>query len=196
MRQAEIERQTSETMVRVKLVIDGSGRYKIDTGLGFFDHMLAQIAVHGLFDLDIEAKGDLHVDPHHTVEDCALVLGEAFHTALGDRLGIVRTAASLMPMDETLGRVVVDLSGRPYAVVSVAWNGPAVGQLATSLIEHFFESFAVAGRCNLHAAALYGRDNHHMTEALFKGLGRALDGATQVDPRLANRAPSSKGRLV
>lgn len=196
MRQAEIQRQTNETTVQVKLTIEGSGRHQIDTGLGFFDHMLAQVAVHGLFDLDIEAKGDLHVDPHHTVEDCALVLGEAFHEALGERLGIVRTASCLMPMDEALGRVVVDLSGRPYAVVQVDWAGPEVGQLATSLIEHFFESFAVAARCNLHAAVLYGRDNHHMTEALFKGLGRALDGATQVDPRRANRAPSSKGRLV
>lgn len=196
MRQAEIERQTSETQVRVKLSIDGSGRHQITTGLGFFDHMLAQIAVHGLFDLEIEAKGDLHVDPHHTVEDCALVLGEAFHTALGERLGIARTAACLMPMDEALARVVVDLSGRPYAVVSAEWRGPTVGELATSLIEHFFESFAVTGRCNLHAAVLYGRDNHHMAEALFKGLGRALDGASQLDPRRANQAPSSKGRLV
>lgn len=196
MRQAEIVRQTNETTIRIKLLIDGSGRHSIDTGLGFFDHMLSQIAVHGLFDLEIEAKGDLHVDPHHTVEDCALILGEVFHTALGERQGIVRTAACLMPMDEALSRVVVDLSGRPYAVVSVDWNGPSVGQLATSLIEHFFESFAIAGRCSMHAAVLYGRDNHHMTEALFKGVGRALDGAAQIDSRRANTVPSSKGRLV
>jgi imidazoleglycerol-phosphate dehydratase len=196
MREAEIERQTSETSVRVKLKIDGSGRHQIGTGLGFFDHMLAQIAVHGLFDLDVEAKGDLRVDPHHTVEDCALVIGEALHQALGERQGIVRAAAIFMPMDEALGRVVVDLSGRPYAVVSVGWNGSDVGRLPTSLIEHFFESLAVAARCNLHAAILYGRDNHHMTEALFKGLGRALDAATQIDPRRADRVPSSKGRLV
>ena len=196
MRQAEIERQTNETSILVNLTIDGSGRHQVDTGLGFFDHMLAQIAVHGLFDLNIQAKGDLHVDPHHTVEDCALVLGQAFHQALGERLSIVRTASSQMPMDEALARVVVDLSGRPYAVISVDWSGTSVGRLPTTLIEHFFESFSVSSRCNLHGAILYGRDNHHMAEALFKGLGRALDQATQLDPRRANQVPSSKGRLV
>lgn len=196
MRRAEIERQTNETSIQVDLTIDGSGRHQVDTGVGFLDHMLAQIAVHGLFDLKVQARGDLHVDPHHTVEDCARALGQAFHQALGERLGIVRAASSQMPMDEALARVVVDLSGRPYAVISVDWNGSAVGQLATTLIEHFFESFSVSGRCNLHGAILYGRDNHHMAEALFKGLGRALDQATQLDPRRADQAPSSKGRLV
>ena len=196
MRQAKIERQTGETKIQASLAIDGSGQHQIETGLGFFDHMLTQVAVHGLFDLELTAQGDLHIDPHHTVEDCALVLGQAFHQALGERLGIVRAGACLMPMDEALGRVVLDLSGRPYSVISVDWRGPSAGQLATSLIEHFFESFAVTCRCNLHAQILYGRDNHHMAEALFKGLGRALDEATQLDPRRAGLAPSSKGRLV
>jgi imidazoleglycerol-phosphate dehydratase len=195
MRQADITRQTSETKIRVQLSIDGSGQHQIATGLGFFDHMLAQVAVHGLFDLTLEAQGDLEVDAHHTVEDCALVLGEAFNTALGDKKGIVRIASAFIPMDEALSRVVIDLSGRPFARVDVAWPGPAVAQLPTSLIEHFFQSFSVTCRCNLHAAVLYGRDNHHLAESLFKGLGRSLDVACQYDPRRAQQVPSSKGLL-
>lgn len=195
MRQAEITHQTSETRVKVHLTIDGTGQHQIATGLGFFDHMLTQVAVHGLFDLSLEAQGDLEVDAHHTVEDCALVLGEAFHTALGNKLGIVRIASAFVPMDEALSRVVIDLSGRPFARVDVAWQGPAVGRLPTSLIEHFFHSFSVTCRCNLHAAALYGRDNHHIAESLFKGLGRSMDAACQYDPRSGQRVPSSKGSL-
>ena len=195
MRQANITRQTSETYIRVQLLIDGSGQHQIATGLGFFDHMLRQVAVHGLFDLSLEARGDLEVDAHHTIEDCALVLGEAFHTALGDKEGIMRFASALVPMDEALSRVVIDLSGRPFARVDVPWQGPTVAQLPTSIIEHFFQSFSVTCRCNLHAAVLYGRDNHHMAESMFKGLGRSMDTGCQFDPRRAQQIPSSKGSL-
>ncbi|HEX9028919.1 MAG TPA: imidazoleglycerol-phosphate dehydratase, partial [Anaerolineales bacterium] len=151
MRTAEIERTTHETSIRLKLNLDGTGRYTIHTGLGFLDHMLAHVAVHGLFDLELEAKGDLQVDEHHTVEDCALALGQAFDRALGDRQGIVRIASAYVPMDEALAFVVVDLSGRPYTVVKAKWRTPAVGGIATSLFSHFLESLAVTARCNLHA---------------------------------------------
>ena len=157
--------------------------------------MLAQVAVHGLFDLTIEAQGDLEVDAHHTIEDSALALGEAFRSALGDKKGIRRMASAYVPMDEALSRVVIDLSGRQFARVDVAWQGFVVAELPTSLIEHFFQSFSLTCRCNLHAATLYGRDNHHIAESLFKGLGRALDSACEIDPRLAERVPSSKGSL-
>lgn len=196
MRTAEIERTTHETSIRLKLNLDGTGRYTIHTGLGFLDHMLAHVAVHGLFDLELEAKGDLQVDEHHTVEDCALALGQAFDRALGDRQGIVRIASAYVPMDEALAFVAVDLSGRPYTVVKAKWRTPAVGGIATSLFPHFLESLAVTSRCNLHARVEYGRDDHHQAEALFKALGRALDGATRLDPRRAGAIPSTKGTLV
>ncbi len=196
MRKAKVERKTSETEVRIELELDGSGKAEINTGLGFFDHMLTQIAVHGLFDLKIEARGDLHIDPHHTVEDTGLALGAAFDQALSDRRGIVRMASFYTPMDETLGRVVVDLSGRPYSVIQVAWNAPSIGGIPATLFEHFLESFAVTCRCNLHAQVLYGKDDHHKAEALFKALARALDQATQLEPRRASQVPSSKGSLV
>lgn len=196
MRKAEIERTTNETSIHLKLDLDGTGRYTIHTGLGFLDHMLAHVAVHGLFDLELEAKGDLHVDEHHTVEDCALALGQAFDRALGDRQGIVRIASAYVPMDEALAFVAVDLSGRPYTVVQATWRTSAVGGIATSLFPHFLESLAMAARCNLHARVEYGRDDHHQAEALFKALGRALDGATRLDPRRAGTIPSTKGKLV
>lgn len=196
MRTAEIERTTHETSIRLKLNLDGTGRYTIHTGLGFLDHMLAHVAVHGLFDLELEAKGDLQVDEHHTVEDCALALGQAFDRALGDRQGIVRIASAYVPMDEALAFVAVDLSGRPYTVVKAKWRTPVVGGIATSLFPHFLESLAVTSRCNLHARVEYGRDDHHQAEALFKALGRALDGATRLDPRRAGAIPSTKGTLV
>jgi len=196
MRTASIARQTNETDISVSLNIDGTGQVEIDTGLGFLDHMLHHIAVHGLFDLRIKAAGDLHVDEHHTVEDVALVLGQAFAEALGDKKGIVRTAHAYVPMDETLALVVVDLSGRPYSVIEVEWRTPSVGGIATTLFEHFFESFAVTVRCNLHARVLYGRDDHHKAEALFKALGRALDDATAIDSRRKMAVPSTKGTLT
>jgi imidazoleglycerol-phosphate dehydratase len=195
-RTANIYRQTNETDISISLNIDGTGQAEIETGLGFFDHMLHHIAVHGLFDLRIKATGDLHVDEHHTVEDVALVLGQAFAEALGDKKGIVRIAHAYVPMDETLALVVVDLSGRPYSVMEVEWRAPSVGGIATTLFEHFFESFAVTARCNLHARALYGRDDHHKAEALFKALGRALDAASTIDSRRQMVVPSTKGTLT
>ncbi len=195
MRTATIHRQTRETDVRVTLDLDGTGHYEIDTGIGFLDHMLAHVAVHGLFDLTVQASGDLHVDPHHTVEDVALALGAAFDRALGDRAGIVRIGSAYVPMDEALAHVALDLSGRPYGVTEMAWAGPAVGGLPVTLIPHFFESFAVTARANVHARVLYGRDDHHKAEALFKALARALDGATSLDPRRGEIVPSTKGVL-
>lgn len=195
MRTAKIERSTNETQIAIELKLDGSGEHKVNAGIGFLDHMLSQIAVHGLFDLDVQAKGDLHIDEHHTVEDCGLVLGQAFDQALGDRKGIVRMGSAYVPMDETLGFVAIDLSGRPYAVVQAEWHNPSVGGIATSLFPHFLESFAITARCNLHARILYGSDDHHQAESLFKALGRALDRATQLDERRVGNVPSSKGSL-
>lgn len=195
MRTSTISRQTNETSISISLNLDGSGKHEIATGLGFLDHMLTHIAVHGLFDLNVKATGDLHVDEHHTVEDVAIVLGQAFAEALGDKKGIIRTAHAYVPMDEALALVALDLSGRPYTVTQVEWRTPAVGGIATSLFEHFFESFAAAARINLHAQVLYGRDDHHKAEALFKALGRALDAATQIDARRAGVVPSTKGTL-
>ena len=195
LRTAQINRRTAETEIDLHLNLDGAGRHEIATGVGFLDHMLAHLAVHGVFDLTLKAAGDLHVDPHHTVEDVALALGQAFAEALGDKKGLVRIAHAYVPMDETLAFVVVDFSGRPYTVIQSEWHSPAVGGIPTSLIPHFFESFAAAARCTLHARVLYGRDDHHQAEALFKALGRALDAAAQIDPRRAGTIPSTKGTL-
>jgi imidazoleglycerol-phosphate dehydratase len=196
MRTAEISRKTDETQIELKLELDGTGQHQVSTGLGFLDHMLTHLAVHGLFDLSVQARGDLEVDPHHTVEDVALVLGQAFDRALGDRQGIVRIGDCFVPMDEANAHVCIDLSGRPYAVIQADWHTPYVGNIPTSLFAHFFESFAVTARCNLHARVLYGRDDHHQAEALFKAWARALDRATQIDPRRAGTVPSTKGTLT
>ena len=195
MRTATLHRQTKETTIQVTLTLDGTGQYQVNTGIGFLDHMLAHLAVHGLFDLTVEASGDLEVDPHHTVEDVALTVGETFDQALGDRGGIVRIGSAYVPMDESLAFVAVDLSGRPYAVAEIVWAGPTVGGLPVTLIPHFFESFAVTARANVHARVLYGRDDHHKAEALFKALGRALDAAVRPDPRRGGAVPSTKGIL-
>lgn len=195
MRTASISRKTNETDIRIELNLDGSGLYEIDTGLGFLDHMLTHLAVHGLFDLTVKASGDLHIDVHHTVEDTALVLGSAFDQALGDRKGIVRMASCYAPMDESLAFVALDLSGRPYSVIEAEWGSAPVGQIATSLFPHFLESFAITAKCNLHARVLYGRDDHHKAEALFKALARALDAATSMDNRREGNIPSTKGSL-
>jgi imidazoleglycerol-phosphate dehydratase len=194
-RVADVERATRETAVNVSLALDGTGEHDVATGVGFFDHMLAHVAVHGLFDLTVEASGDLHIDPHHTVEDVALTLGQAFDQALGDRRGIVRIGSAYVPMDEALAFVAVDLSGRPYAVTEIDWAGPTVGGLPVTLIPHVVHSFAVTARANLHARVLYGRDDHHKAEALFKALGRALDAATRIDSRRSDAVPSTKGTL-
>lgn len=195
MRTARIQRKTKETDILVELNLDGSGQNEISTGIDFFDHMLEQIAVHGLFDLTLKAEGDLQIDPHHTVEDCGLVLGTAFRQALGDKAGIVRTASAFVPMDEALGQLIVDFSGRPYSVVKTAWSSTSVGGMPTSLLEHFFESFATASASNLHLIVHYGRDNHHMAEALFKAMARAISAAVQIDPRRSGSIPSTKGVL-
>jgi imidazoleglycerol-phosphate dehydratase len=195
MRTTSISRKTNETEVRIELNLDGSGQHDIDTGIGFLDHMLTHLAVHGLFDLTIKASGDLHIDVHHTVEDTALVLGSAFDQALGNRKGIVRMASCYAPMDESLAFVALDLSGRPYSVIEAEWGSAPVGQIPTSLFPHFLESFAITARCNLHARVLYGRDDHHKAEALFKTLARALDAATSIDTRREGNIPSTKGSL-
>ena len=195
MRQASINRKTNETDITLSLNLDGTERHNISTGIGFFDHMLTQIAVHGLVDIDIQAEGDLHIDAHHTIEDCRIVLGDAIEQALGDKKGIRRMAEVSVPMDEALANVVMDLSGRPYSVIQTQWVSPDVGNLPTSLLEHFFESVAVAARMNLHIRILYGSDNHHMAEAIFKAFARALDVATQIDERRKDNVPSSKGTI-
>jgi imidazoleglycerol-phosphate dehydratase len=192
---ANVQRRTNETEVELTLELDGAGRHRVTTGIGFLDHMLAHVAVHGLFDLDVIARGDLEVDEHHTVEDVAIALGQALDRALGDRKGIVRMAHACVPMDEALAFVAVDLSGRPYAVIDVTWHTPAIGRMGTSLIPHFLETLAVHARMNLHARVWYGRDDHHQAEALFKALGRALDQATALDPRRCE-VPSTKGTLT
>lgn len=194
-RTATVERQTGETSVTLTLNVDGAGNAEIATGIGFLDHMLHLFARHGLFDLTVRATGDLHVDEHHTAEDVCICLGQAFDRALGERRGLVRTAHAYVPMDEALGFVAVDLSGRPYCVVDAAFVTPRVGQLGTDLIAHLFESIAVHGRMNLHARMLYGHNDHHKVEALFKALGRALDAATRIDERLGGAVPSTKGVL-
>lgn len=195
LRQSRISRTTGETQIELALDIDGTGKHDINTGVPFFDHMLTQIAVHGLFDLKLHAKGDLEIDPHHTIEDTGLALGQAFREALGDRRGIVRMASAYCPMDESLALVAVDFSGRPYTVVQVEWHAPSLGGIPVSLFPHFLESFALEARCNLHARVLYGRDDHHQAEAIFKALARAMNAAVQIDPRRAGVVPSSKGVL-
>ena len=194
-RRATITRRTNETSIRLTLDLDGSGRADIHTGVGFFDHMLHHVAVHGLLDLSVKAEGDLHIDAHHTIEDVAIAFGQALDQALGDRRGIVRMGMATVPMDEALARVVVDLSGRPYAVIEATFDAPAIGEMPTSLVAHVLETIAFNGRLNLHAHVLYGRDDHHRAEALFKALGRALDAATRIDERRGG-VPSTKGTLT
>lgn len=194
-RTAIVERTTKETQIRLELTLDGSGQADIETGIGFLDHMLILLAGHGLMDLSVKVDGDLHIDEHHTAEDTFICLGKALDQSLGDRRGIVRTAHSYVPMDETLARVVVDLSGRPYCIFDADFTTPKVGELGTDLIFHLFESLAFHGRMNLHANVLYGRNDHHKAEALFKALARALDAATVRDPRRQG-VPSTKGTLT
>lgn len=195
MRTATVTRTTSETDIRMSLNLDGSGRHEIATGVGFYDHMLAQLAKHALFDLDLRTVGDLHIDAHHTVEDTALALGEAVSMALGDRAGIVRFGHAYAPMDETLTRVALDISGRPHLVWKVAFSQPRLGELDTELIGHVFHSFAQTAGITLHVETLYGRNNHHIAESAFKALARALRMAVALDPRAAGAIPSTKGSL-
>ena len=195
MRQSAIERNTKETQIKLEFNLDGRGKAEVNTGIGFLDHMLTLLAGHGLFDITVEAKGDLHIDEHHTAEDIMICLGKALDQALSDRRGIVRTAHSYVPMDEALALVAIDLGGRPYCVFDAEFVTPRVGQLGTDLLFHLFESLAIHARMNLHAKVFYGRNDHHKVEALFKALARALDAATQIDPRRQD-VPSTKGTLI
>ena len=191
---AELERKTKETQIRLTLNLDGSGSYTIDTGIGFFDHMLTLMAVHGQLDMEIAAKGDIEVDLHHTVEDVGLVLGEATQTALGDRKGITRYGHAVIPMDDALTEVTIDLSNRPYLKFLLPRRVPRQNDFDTSLASEFFRSLAFKAGMNLHIRFAYGENWHHMIEAAFKGLGRALRQAVAKDSRITG-IPSSKGRL-
>lgn len=195
MRRSVIERKTAETSIRVRLKIDGKGTHHVDTGIRFFDHMLQLVARHGGFDLTIEAKGDLDVDQHHTVEDVGISLGEAVSKALGTRRGINRAGYFVMPMDETLGVAAIDLSGRIHAVVDLQLAVPKVGDLQSELVQDFFEGFAQGARANVHVKVLYGRSSHHQIEALFKAFARALRVACARDRRLLKVLPSTKELL-
>jgi imidazoleglycerol-phosphate dehydratase len=193
-RTADRTRETKETRIRVQLNLDGLGKAEIDTGVGFFDHLLSSLTHHALFDLTIEAKGDLEVDEHHTVEDVSLVLGEALAAALGDRAGIVRFGQASVPMDEALATAIVDISGRPYAVLDIPFRSDRVGSLPTQLVEHALESFARTAGLTLHLTAA-GRNDHHVAEAAFKALARALRAAVALDERRVG-VPSTKGSLA
>jgi len=194
-RTATIHRKTNETDIRLKLNLDGRGQSKVSTGIRFFDHMLDLVARHGAFDLAIDARGDLDVDQHHTVEDAGIALGEAVQKALGSKRGILRAGYFLMPMDETLAAAAVDLSGRPYCVVNAKIAAQRVGDFQVELMEDFFQGFAQAARANVHLRALYGRSSHHQVEAMFKAFARALRFAVSRDKRLRNVLPSTKGLL-
>jgi imidazoleglycerol-phosphate dehydratase len=194
-RQASVERTTKETRVQVSVDLDGSGRYDVATGIGFLDHMLEQLSRHGLIDLTVRAEGDLHIDFHHTTEDTGLAVGEAVAKALGDRRGIRRYGEALIPMDETLTRVAVDCSGRPYLVWKVAFTRPKLGQMDTELFQEWYKAFAQSAGLTLHVETLYGTNNHHIVESCYKGLARALRTAIERDPRAADAVPSTKGVL-
>lgn len=195
MRSARLERNTKETSVKLRLLLEGRGRAKVSTGIGFLDHMLELVARHGGFDLDLQAKGDLPVDQHHTVEDVGISLGEAFDRALGNKRGILRAGYFVMPMDETLGVVAIDFGGRAAAVIDTKVSARFVGNLQTELIPDFFEGFARGARANVHARVLYGRSSHHKIEALFKAFARALRVACLRDRRMARMLPTTKGLL-
>ena len=195
MRTANLHRKTNETDIRLHLRLEGSGRYRVSSGIRFFDHMLELFARHGGFDLELTAQGDLDVDQHHTVEDVGIALGEAFHNALGDKRGILRAGYFLMPMDETLGLAAVDFGGRSQAVIATKVRTPLVGDLQSELVHDFFEGFARGARANVHAKVMYGRSNHHKIEALFKAFARAVRVACSRDPRLLRMLPSTKGLL-
>ncbi|MDB5661692.1 MAG: Imidazoleglycerol-phosphate dehydratase [Sphingomonas bacterium] len=195
MRTASIHRKTGETEIRVELNLDGTGVYSVSTGIGFLDHMLEQLSRHSLIDLTLKADGDLHIDQHHTTEDSGIALGEALARALGDRRGITRYGTAYAPMDETLTRCAIDISGRPFLVWKTEFTQPKLGELDTELIEHFFHSVAGAAGITLHVETLYGRNNHHIVESAFKAFARALRAAIEIDPRKSDAVPSTKGTL-
>lgn len=195
MRTASVERKTKETDVSVTVNLDGSGTYDVATGVGFFDHMLEQLSRHSLIDLTVRAKGDLHIDQHHTVEDVGITLGLALKRALGDLKGIRRYADVHLPMDETLTRAAIDVSGRPFLVFKIPFSRDKIGDFDTELFEEFFRAFAFNAGLTLHVETLYGVNNHHMIESAFKATARALEAAVTIDPRRAGTIPSTKGSL-
>ena len=194
-RTATIKRETKETQIEASVNLDGSGTYNIATGIGFLDHMLEQLSRHSLIDIELKAEGDLHIDFHHTTEDAAIVLGQAVAKALGERKGITRYADCHLAMDETLTRCAIDVSGRPYLVWDVAFSRPKIGDMDTELFREWFQAFAQNAGITLHIATLYGENNHHIAETCFKALARTLATAIAVDPRQADRIPSTKGSL-
>ncbi|PYE33152.1 imidazoleglycerol-phosphate dehydratase [Rhizobium sp. PP-F2F-G38] len=195
-RSGSISRKTNETSVSVSVAIDGTGASAISTGVGFFDHMLDQLSRHSLIDMTIEAKGDLHVDDHHTVEDTGIAIGQAIAKALGDRRGITRYASIDLAMDETMTRAAVDVSGRPFLVWNVTFSSPKIGTFDTELVREFFHALAQNAGITLHIQNIYGANNHHIAETCFKAVARVLRTATEIDPRQAGRIPSTKGTLA
>lgn len=195
-RQATIARRTKETQITATVDLDGTGASEITTGIGFLDHMLEQLARHGLIDIKLEAKGDLHIDFHHTAEDVGIVLGQVVAKALGDKQGITRYADVHLPMDEALTRVAIDVSGRPYLIWKVAFSQPKIGEIDTELFREWFQAFAQNAGITLHVENLYGENNHHIAETCYKGLARALREAIALDPKQVGRIPSTKGMLA
>ena len=195
MRQASVERNTKETQISASVDLDGTGKYDVSTGIGFLDHMMEQLSRHSLIDLRLRAQGDLHIDFHHTTEDTGYAVGEAVSRALGDRAGIVRYGGALIPMDETLTRVALDCSNRPYLVWKVDFSRPKLGEMDTELFQEWFKAFAQSAGLTLHVETLYGENNHHIVESCYKGLARALMAAVAIDPRKADAVPSTKGVL-
>ena len=195
MRKAEVTRNTNETKIAVTVNLDGTGQYQVSTGIGFLDHMLEQLSRHSLMDLTVKAEGDLHIDFHHTTEDTGIAIGEAVSKALGDRTGITRYGSAYAPMDETLTRVALDASNRPYLVWNVAFARDKIGDMDTELFHEWFQAFAQAAGLTLHVETLYGENSHHIVESSFKALARALRQAIAIDPRKADAVPSTKGVL-
>jgi imidazoleglycerol-phosphate dehydratase len=196
MRNATVKRKTKETDISLSVALDGTGKANIATSIGFFDHMIEQIARHSLIDITVKAKGDLHIDQHHTVEDVGIALGTALRQALGDLKGITRYADVHLPMDEALTRCAIDISGRPYLVWKVAFTRGKIGGFDSELFREFFQAFAQNAQITLHVETLYGRNNHHIAESCFKALARALRAAVAIDPRQKGRVPSTKGSLA
>ena len=194
-RTATVERKTKETAIKATVNLDGTGRYKVSTGIGFLDHMLEQLSRHSLIDIELEAKGDLHIDFHHTTEDSGIVIGEAISKALGDRAGIKRYGDAMIPMDETLTRVALDASNRPYLIWKVAFSRAKLGEMDTELFKEWFQAFAQSAGLTLHIENIYGENNHHIVESCYKGVARALRQAVELDPRKRGEVPSTKGTL-
>lgn len=195
MRTAEISRKTAETQIEVRLDLDGTGTYANRTGVGFFDHMLDQLARHALIDMEVTAKGDLHIDDHHTVEDTGIAIGQALSKAMGDKRGIRRYGSCLLPMDDALVRAALDLSGRPFLVWNLEMSSPKIGTFDTELVREFFQALSTNGGITLHVDVLHGINSHHIAEAAFKAVARALRDALEIDPRKADAVPSTKGAL-